>query len=79
MIVPVLDSSSCAARILAGIGFYLSCANFGNGKLELLLDVVDISEGEGGEVVAGVPPDAAFQLLHLIPHPCHLHKYLLHP
>lgn len=59
--------------------FYLSCADFGDGELELLLDVVDVGEGEGGEVIARVPPDGAIQLLHLVPHPCHLHKYLLQP
>lgn len=55
-----------------GLVIYLSCTDFGDGVLELLLEVTDVVEGERGEVVAGVPPDARLQLVHLVLHPCHL-------
>jgi hypothetical protein len=37
---------------------------------------VDLVEGEGGEVITVVPPNARLHPVHLVLH--HLHKYLLH-
>jgi hypothetical protein len=39
---------------------------------------VDVVKGEGGRIVTAVPPDARLQLVHLVLHLRHLHKYLLH-
>jgi hypothetical protein len=39
---------------------------------------VDLVEGEGGEVITVVPPDARLQLVHLVLYLRHLHKYLLY-